>query len=70
MDDRQLRLAAAADDPHHPVAGWKRVAPGPAARHLAGQLEARDVLGRPGRRRIAAAALMHVGAVEPGRPDA
>ena len=37
---------------------------------LAGELEPGDVLRRAGRRRIEAAPLHHVGAVEPGRPHA
>ena len=67
----ELRLAAAADDPHHAVARTGSAsAPGPQLDDLAGQLEPGDVLRRARRRGIAAAPLVHVGAVEPGRLDA
>ena len=48
----------------------KRSAPGPSADDLAGELEARDVGRRAGRRRIATAQLHHVGAVQPAPRDA
>ena len=48
----------------------KRRAPGPRARDLAGELEARDVCGLAGRRGIGAAALQHVRAVQPGAAHA
>ncbi len=44
------------------------MAPGPSADDLAGQLEAGDVGGRAGRRRVEAGDLQPVGAVEPGGP--
>ena len=46
--------------------GSKRVTPRPTLDHLARQLEARDVLRRARRRRIAPGQLHHVGAVEAG----
>ena len=55
---------------HHPVAHREALGARARADHLAGQLEARDVRRRAGRRRVEAAALHHVGAVEAGRPDA
>ena len=67
VDDRQLALAAAADDPHHAVAlGEARRA---RAERLddARELEAGDVLRAAGRRRIATAALQDVGAVDARR---
>ena len=66
MDDRQLRLAAAADDRHHAVALGEALGAGPAADDLAGQLQPGDVRRRAGRRRVEAALLHHVGAVEAG----
>ena len=69
VHDRELGLAAAADDGHDAVATSKR-----RRRRrrddLAGQLQARDVRRRARRRRVAARELEHVGAVEPGRAHA
>ena len=65
----QLGLGAAADERHHPVADGE---PGHARAHgghLAGHLEARDVLRPPGRRRVPPGALREIGAVHAGRPD-
>ena len=70
MHERQLRLAAPADDRHDAVALLEAARAGPERRHLAGQLEPRDVRRRAGRRRVAALALEHVGAVEARRPHA
>ena len=71
VHDRELGLAAAADDPHHAIAlGEARRARRRAPRRLAGQLEAGDVRRAAGRRGIAPAQLQHVGAVDAGRGDA
>ena len=70
MHGGQLGLPAAADDGHHAVALGEALGPGPARRDLAGELEPRDVLRRPGRRRVVPRALVDVGAVEPGRAHA
>ena len=66
VDDRQLRLAAAADDRHHAVAGGRSASRPVRSRHLAGELQAGDVRRPAGRRRVEPAALHHVGAVEAG----
>ena len=70
MDHRQLCLAAAGDDPHHPVSLAESLGARPACDDLAGELKAGDVLGCAGWRGIRAPALHHVGAVQPRRPDA
>ena len=70
VDDRELGLAAAGDDRHHAVADLEALHARTALDHLAGQLEAGDVLRRAGRRRIAALELLDVGAVEPGAAHA
>jgi hypothetical protein len=66
---RELRLSSAGHDPHHAVAELEPVGSGAALDHLAGQLEARDVLGCAGRSGVEPASLHHVGAVQAGRPD-
>ena len=66
MHHRQLGLAAAADHGHHAVALREARRARAQAHHLAGQLEPRDVGRRARRRRIGAAALEHVGAVQAG----
>ena len=70
VDDRELGLAAAAGDAHDAVAD--REACGAVAERLdlAGELEAGDVLRAAGRRRVATAALEHVGAVDARRAHA
>ena len=70
VDDAQLGLAAAAGDRHHAVAHSEARGARPERSDLAGELEPRDVLRRARRGRIAALALQHVGAVEPGGADA
>ena len=70
VDDRELRLAAAADDRHDAFAFAEARRARAAALDLTGELEARDVRRRAGRRGIGALALEHVGAVEPGGADA
>ena len=57
VDDRELALAAAADDPHDPVALGEARRAGAEADDLARQLEPRDVRRRAGRRGIAPAQL-------------
>ena len=71
MHDRQLGLATAGDDPHHPIAD-REPSRARTARpiDLAGELEPRDVLRRARWSGIEAAALHHVGAVQPGGLDA
>jgi hypothetical protein len=66
VDERQLRLGAAAHNRHHPVPFLEALGPRPARGDLAGQLEPGDVLRRARRRRVGALALEHVGAVETG----
>ena len=66
---RQLGLAAASDDRHHPVTHVEALRVGAERGHLAGQLEAGDVGRRAGRGGVGAAQLEHVGAVEPGGLD-
>ena len=70
VDDRELGLAPARDDPHHPIADRKPLRTRTAIDDLAGELEPRDVLRRTRRRGIEAAPLHHVGAVQAGRPYA
>ena len=70
VDDAQLGLPAAADHRHDAIAVGESLGAGPAGRHLAGELEARDVLRRARRRRVMPAELMDVGTVEAGRADA
>ncbi len=70
VHERELRLTATADDAHHPVTGGEALGAGAAGLHLAGQLEPGDVLRGAGGRRIVAAQLHHVGAVESRRADA
>ena len=70
VDDRELALAAAADDPHDAVAlGEARRAVAEAG-DLTRELEAGDVLRRAGRGRVAPAQLHHVGAVDARRAHA
>ena len=67
VHDRELRLAAAADDRHHALAEREALRPGAEPGHdLARELQAGDVLRRAGRRRVEPAPLHHVRAVEPG----
>jgi hypothetical protein len=61
---RQLRLAAPADHGHDAVADVEALRVGTALHHLAGQLQAGDVRGRAGRRRVPAGQLHHVRAVD------
>ena len=70
MHHRQLRVAAAAEQRHHPVPDReaKRVRPGRG--DLARALEPGDVLRRIAWRRVAAGALGEIGAVDAARPDA
>ncbi len=70
VDDRELALATAADDAHHAVALGEARRAVAERLDLAGELEAGDVLRAAGRRRVAAAALHHVGAVDAGGADA
>ena len=70
MDDHQFRLAPAADDRHHPLAGLGsgRAAPLPTtspANSMPGMSA-----GDAGRRRVMARALADVGAVQAGGVDA
>ena len=69
VNDGELRLAAAADDRHHPIRDGEATRSGAEGDDLASQLEPGDVLGRSGRRRIAAEPLMHVGAVQARGPN-
>jgi hypothetical protein len=70
VHDRQLGLAAAADDAHHAIA--EREAPGFRAqgRDVAGELEARYIGRRAGRSGIATGELVHVGSVQSGGANA
>ncbi len=70
VHDRELGLAPTRDDRHDAVARLEALHARAALDHLAGQLQPGDVLGRAGRRRVAALELHHVGAVEPGAADA
>ena len=70
VDDAQLGLPPAADDGHDAVALGEALGAGTARHDLACELEAGDVGRRPGRRGVAARALVQVGAVDPGRADA
>ena len=70
MDDAELALAAAADDRHHAVAVREARRAGAHRFDLARELEARDVGWRAGRRRIGAALLKLIGAVEARRAHA
>jgi hypothetical protein len=70
VDDGELGLTAAADDPHDAVALGEALRARPEADDLARQLEPRDVRRAAGRGGVAAPALHHVGAVEPGAADA
>ena len=70
VHQRELGLAAAADHRHHAVALGEAARARAERRHLARQLQAGDVRGRPGRRRIGAAPLQHVGAVQAGAAHA
>ena len=69
VDGRQLGLAAAPDDRHHPVTLGEAQRARPQRGHLAGELHAGDVLGPAGRRRVAAPHLMQVTTVHAGGPD-
>jgi hypothetical protein len=66
----ELGLAAAADDRHHAIARAEPLGARPARDDLAGELEAGDIRRRARRRRVQAAPLHHVGAVDAGRLDA
>jgi len=70
MNDRELGLATARDDSHHPITGREPGRARAALDHLAGELEPRDLLRRPRRRRIEAPSLQHVGAVQTCGPHA
>ena len=61
--ERQLGLAAAPHHRHHPVPLREATGTGSERRNLSGQLEARDVRRRAGRRGITTPALKHVGTV-------
>ena len=65
MHDRKLGLAATGDDPHHAIANRKPVRTPAQFGDFARELQSRDFLRRARWRRIEAAALHHVGAVEP-----
>src|SRR5215212_310706 len=67
---RQLRLAAAAYDGHHAITLVEALRTWAERLDLTGELEAGYVRGRPGRRRIRAPPLQHVGAVQPRGPHA
>src|SRR5205823_12896244 len=54
---------------HSPIAGLEAAGSRPQAGNLSGQLQARNVLRRPGRRGIKTASLEHVRPVEPGGAD-
>jgi len=69
IDHRELRLPAAADDPHHAVAELEALGDRAAFGDLACELEPGYVQRCARRRRIVTAALHDVGAVEPGRAD-
>ena len=64
VDDRELGLAAAADDPHDAIALGEARRARPERLDDAGELEARDVRRAAGRRGVAPVQLHHVGAVE------
>ena len=70
VDDRELGLAAPADDAHDAVALLEAARAGAERGDLAGELQAGDVRRRAGRRGVAALALQDVGAVEPGAAHA
>ena len=69
VDDDRFGVGAAADQAHDPVARTPAGGARPQRLDFAGVLEAGNVGGPAGRRRIVAAALMDVGAVEPGGAD-
>jgi hypothetical protein len=64
VEHRQLSLAATAHDRHHTVALLEAASALAEPHDFARQLQPGDVLGRAGRRRVAAAALKHVGSVQ------
>ena len=70
MRDGQLRLSLSRGDGHDPVARPEAGDAFAERGHLAGQLEARHVLAHPGRRRVEAAPLQEVRAVERRRSHA
>ena len=70
VHDAQLGLAAAAHDRHHAIALGEARRARAERGDLAGELEPRDVRRRTRRGGVAALALEHVGAVEPGGADA
>src|SRR5205823_9165891 len=70
VHDRELCLSASADDRHYAVTFAEAVGTGTERGDLPRQLETGDVLRRAGRGRVQTAALKHVGAVQPGRPNA
>ena len=65
---RQLGLAAAAEQRHHPVADGEPVASGPRATTSPAISRPGMSGGLPGRRRVEALPLQQVGGVEAGRP--
>ena len=69
MDDGQLGLGAAAHDRRHPVAVLEAGHAGAGGDDLTGQLEAGDVGGAPGRRRIQALDLHRIGGVDARGPN-
>ncbi len=64
-----LGLAAAAHDPHDPVAGLERERRRPDGLDGAGELQAGDVGRHPGRGRVVARPLVQVGPVDAGAVD-
>ena len=64
MHHRQLGLAAAPDDRHHAVALREALRARAERLDLAGELQAGDVGGRAGRRRVGAPPLEHVRPVQ------
>ena len=62
----QLRLAAAPDDRHDTVSDGEAGHARTALDYLAGELEAGNVSGGPGRGRVPAPALQEVGTIQPG----
>ena len=67
---RQLGLAASSHDRHHAVALGEALGARAECLDLAGELQARDVGGGAGRRRVGAPPLEHVRAVQAGGADA
>ena len=70
VDDSQLGLATATDDPHHPRSLLEPHRAGPSGRDFPRQLQSRNVLRRAGGSGIPPAQLVDVCPVQAGRVDA